>query len=220
MLHEKVEKFISIREACSITGLTAQSLRKMADAQQIKSYKTPGGQRRFDKSNLEEMCYSLSINEKVPDIPKQNFIYTRVSSKKQMDDLARQVKYITSRRPEYASYISISDVASGINFKRRGLSTILDSCLQGTINELVVAHRDRLCRFGFELIENIVKKAGGKIIVLDDSGNKSTEQELAEDLLSIIHIYSCRQMGKRKYKTTNKVLENEAEINKESENDN
>jgi predicted site-specific integrase-resolvase len=63
----------------------------------------------------------------------------------------------------------LSDIASGINFRRKGLSTILDFCLQRTIGELVVAHRDRLCRFGFELIEQLVKRAGGKITVLEDS---------------------------------------------------
>ena len=121
-----------------------------------------------------------------------------------MDDLARQTEYLQQRRPEYASYISITDVASGINFKRKGLQTILDACLQGTIGELVVAHRDRICRFGFELIESLVQKAGGKITVLDNDGNKNTEQELAEDLLSIVHVYSCRQMGKRSY--TNRAI--------------
>jgi predicted site-specific integrase-resolvase len=77
----------------------------------------------------------------------------------------------------------------------------LDACLQGLIGEIVIAHRDRLSRFGFDLIELLVSKSGGKIIVLDDQHNKSTEQELAEDLLSIVHIYSYRQMGKRSYKS-------------------
>jgi predicted site-specific integrase-resolvase len=117
-----------------------------------------------------------------------------------MDDLERQVDFIRTRRTEYNTYTTLSDVASGINFKRKGLETILDSCIQGTIGELVIAHRDRLCRFGFELIRLFVEKSGGKITVLDDERNKSSEQELSEDLLSIIHIYSCRQMGKRSYK--------------------
>lgn len=72
--------------------------------------------------------------------------------------------------------------------------------MQGNIGTVVVAHRDRLCRFGFELIEQVVQLGGGRIIVDDDSDqHKSSEQELAEDLLSIVHIYSCRQMGKRRY---------------------
>ena len=76
--------------------------------------------------------------------------------------------------------------------KGKDCKPFLDACLQGTVGELVVAHRDRLCRFGFELVESIVTKAGGKITVLDNDGNKSGEQELAEDLLSIIHVYSIK----------------------------
>ena len=76
----------------------------------------------------------------------------------------------------------------------------MDSCLQGTIGEVVVVHKDRLCRFGYELIERLVYKAGGHITVLEEDKHKSSEQELAEDLLSIVTIYSCKQMGRRKYK--------------------
>lgn len=199
-MNVKEKEFVSIREAALITGLDPQTLRKLGDLQKIKCYKTPSGQRRFNKSNLEEMCNTSIIHTQIKQTQKTNFVYTRVSSKKQMDDLLRQIEYIKHKRTEYSAYLFISDVASGINFKRRGLSTILDACLQGTIGELVIAHRDRLCRFGFELLESIVNKAGGKITVLDDERNKSSEQELAEDLLSIVHIYSCRQMGKRSYK--------------------
>jgi predicted site-specific integrase-resolvase len=204
--------FVSIREASAITGIESQTLRKLADTQKLPSYKTPSGQRKFHKAGLEEMCNTFVTNSSLPKASKQNFIYTRVSSKRQMDDLSRQVEYVKSRRPEYASYTTVSDVGSGINFKRKGLSTILDTCLLGSVGEIVVAHRDRLSRFGFDLIELIVIKSGGRITVLDDQRNKSSEQELSEDLLSIVHIYSCRQMGKRSYKTRrNQGPENQAD---------
>ena len=154
------------------------------------------------------MCNNDDANDKVNENTKQNYIYTRVSSKKQSNDLYRQIEFIRNKRPEYSSYISISDIASGINFKRKGLATILDASLQGTVGEIIIAHRDRLCRFGFDLIKLIIEKQGGKITVLDDEQNKSSEQELSEDLLSIIHIYSCRQMGKRSYKTKIKNIKN------------
>jgi predicted site-specific integrase-resolvase len=198
MMNDKA--FVSLREACAITGIEAQTLRKLADSQTLPSYKTPSGQRKFNRAGLDSMCNTAVSNTRLPKDSKQNFIYTRVSSKRQMDDLSRQVEYVKSRRPEYASYIAVSDVGSGINFKRKGLSSILDACLRGTVGEIVVAHRDRLSRFGFDLIELIVSKSGGTITVLDDQRNKSSEQDLSEDLLSIIHIYSCRQMGKRSYK--------------------
>ena len=196
----KIE-YIPILESSKITGLSIQTIRKLGDKKEIKCFKTPSGHRRFNKQDLEKFCDSNTINEEKSENTQVNYIYTRVSSKKQLDDLSRQIKYIQQRNPEYSSYISISDIASGINFKRKGLQTILDSCIQGVIGKVIVAHRDRLSRFGFDLIKLIIEKAGGTITVIDDTQHKSTEQELAEDLLSIIHIYSCRQMGKRSYKT-------------------
>jgi len=207
------KEYVSINEARNITGLSFQTIRKLADTNEIKCYKTPSKHRRFDKQDLEKFCDTTIVNEKVSDNTKINYIYTRISSKKQLDDLSRQVEYI-KQRPEYASYIAMSDIASGINFNRKGLQTILDSCIQGTIGEVVIAHRDRLSRFGFDLIKIIIEKAGGKITILDDENNKSTEQELAEDLLSIIHVYSCRQMGRRSYKIKqSKSAENQNETN-------
>lgn len=193
------EKFVSIREASKLCGLCPQTLRKMADQHTISCYKTPAGQRRFNKADLEKMCSSVHYDNKVEEVQMQNFIYARVSSKKQLDDLNRQITYIRSNNIKYDTYTVISDIASGINFKRQGLSTILDACLQRRIGVVVVAHRDRLSRFGFDLIKIIIEKAGGCLIVIDEQHLQSTEQELAEDLLSIVHIYSCRQMGKRRY---------------------
>jgi len=215
------KEYISINEAAKITGLSLQTIRKIGDKKQIQCFKTPSGHRRFNKQDLEKFCDSNIIDEKDSKITKVNYIYTRVSSKKQLDDLSRQTEYIQQRKSEYSSYTTISDIASGINFKRKGLQTILDSCIQGVIGEVVIAHRDRLSRFGFDLIKIIIEKAGGKITILDDEQNKSSEQELAEDLLSIIHIYSCRQMGKRSYKIKqSKSIENQNEANETTENNN
>jgi len=219
--NEIKKEYISINEAVKITGLSFQTIRKIGDKKQIQCFKTPSGHRRFNKQDLEKFCDSNIIDEKDSKITKVNYIYTRVSSKKQLDDLSRQTEYIQQSKPEYSSYTTISDIASGINFKRKGLQTILDSCIQGAIGEVVIAHRDRLSRFGFDLIKIIIEKAGGKITILDDEQNKSSEQELAEDLLSIIHIYSCRQMGKRSYKIKqSKSIENQNEADESTENDN
>ena len=214
------KEYVSINEAHNITGLSLQTIRKLADTNEIKCYKTSSKHRRFDKQDLEKFCDTAIVNKKIQDSTKINYIYTRISSKKQLDDLSRQIEYI-KQRPEYSSYTTMSDIASGINFNRKGLQTILDSCIQGTIGEVVIAHRDRLSRFGFDLIKIIIEKAGGKITILDDENNKSTEQEFAEDLLSIIHIYSCRQMGRRSYKIKqSKSTENQNETNETTETDN
>lgn len=201
MKNETEEEFIPIGKASKLTGLSKQTLRKMADEKTITSYLTPTKQRRINTKSIQKMCYSSYDDEELSNCKKKNFLYTRVSTKKQMDDLLRQVEYI--QRPEYASYILIQDIGSGINFKRKGIQSILDCCIQRTIGEVVIAHRDRLCRFSYELIESIINKAGGTIKVLDSELNRSSENELAEDLLSIIHIFNCRQMGKRSYKRKN-----------------
>lgn len=194
---KKEKIYVSVGEASRLTGLEDQTIRKMADQASILCYRTPAGQRRINLQSIQNFCNNALSNKDKSDVQKQNFIYARVSTKKQVDDLSRQLEFL--KRPEYSGYTVITDIASGINFKRKGLSTILESCLQGLVGEIVVAHRDRLCRFGFELVEQLVTKAGGKIVVLEDSEDKTCEQELADDLLSIIHVFSCRQMAKRSY---------------------
>lgn len=194
---QKTNDFVTVGKAAQLTGLNAQTVRKLADKSSIACYRTPSGQRRINIKDIQRMCGNDLHGKEELDVQKDNFIYARVSTKKQVDDLSRQIEYL--RRPKYSSYVLVQDICSGINFKRKGLSTILDSCLQKNIGEVVIAHRDRLCRFGYELIESLVIKAGGSITILDNSREKTSEQELTEDLLSIIHVFSCRQMGRRSY---------------------
>ena len=219
MTNEKKEKeFVSVGDASLITGLSKQTIRTMVDSSQIIGYKTPSGQRRINKSSLQRLCNNGHDDENSQISKRKNFLYTRVSTKKQMDDLSRQVKYL--QRPEFIDYIVIQDIGSGINFKRKGLQTILDSCIQGTIGEVIIAHRDRLCRFAFELIESIIQKAGGTLRGLDNDINISHEEELSKDLLSIIHIFNCRQMGKRSCKIKNQEKGNEQKSKTNSTNEN
>lgn len=99
----------------------------------------------------------------------------------------------------YPSAEVITDVGSGINYNRKGVKTILERLLRGDQFTLVVAHRDRLARFGTELIEFLIKSNGGELMVLNEDLSKP-EQKLTEDLLSILHVFSCRMHGSRKYK--------------------
>lgn len=92
----------------------------------------------------------------------------------------------------------IKDIGSGINFKRKGLQTLLDRLMQGDKRELIVACGDRLARFGFELIQYMVEQNGGQIVVLDNTVH-CPESELTSDLLCILHVFSCRMHGLRKY---------------------
>ena len=204
---KKEQKFLSIGDAQCFTGLGQARLREFYKEGILKGYTTPSGQRRFNIECLQQFC-NITSETQTKEVGKINFLYARVSSKKQSDDLSRQVEFLREWAGDKVSeYVITEDIGSGINFKRKGLNVILDRCLQGVIGEVVVAHKDRLSRFAFDLIETIIKKAGGSITIINDSGNTSSEQELAEDLLSIVHIYSCRQMGKRSYSGRKKAVD-------------
>ena len=102
---------------------------------------------------------------------------------------------------KYPNYIIIKDIGSGLNYNRNGLLEIIDKAIKGEINELVIAHKDRLTRFGFELIENIIKKySKGKIVIVNKQNNETPTEELTKDIISIMNIYVAKVNGLRKYK--------------------
>lgn len=170
--------------------VSKETLRLWAEQGKLKITKTEGGHRRY--------IYNEKTENKEDNL---NFIYARVSSKKQEDDLKRQVKFLQELYPKYKV---ITDIGSGINFNRRGFNNIIKAVIAGTVKEIVVAHKDRLCRFGYELVENLCKHFSTTITVINDNDDKSTSGELAEDLLSIITVFTARFYGKRKYKKQNK----------------
>ncbi|NEQ78747.1 MAG: IS607 family transposase [Moorea sp. SIO2I5] len=179
---------VPLRKAVELTGLSKTTLRKYADNGTIKCEKTPGGTRFFDTESL------LSLGRRQHSDPA-TICYCRVSSSKQFDDLSKQVAYMHSLFPEAEI---IKDIGSGLNYKRKGLKAILERLMCGYQLTIVVACRDRLTRFGFELFEYLVSINGGKILVLDQL-ETCPEEELTADLLSIIHVFSCRVHGLRKY---------------------
>jgi predicted site-specific integrase-resolvase len=122
-----------------------------------------------------------------------------VSSSKQKDDLERQVQAMQEEFPGYRVY---TDVASGLNYKRKGLTRLLEHVQEGLVGEVVVAHPDRLARFGRELIEWIISRAGARLIFQDQIVDRprGSEAELAADLLAVVHVFSCRANGQRRYK--------------------
>jgi putative resolvase len=197
----KAPEFLRLREAAKLTGVTTTTIRSWANEGMLDHYFTPHGQRMFNKESI----LTLTRGNRPPEKKRETFIYCRVSSKKQENDLERQVNLL---RDAYPGYTLVTDVASGINWKRKGLQTILEQAMSGSVETVVVANRDRLARFAFELIEWIITSKGGKLIIHDQQNGQcpepTSEQELAEDLLSIVHVYSCRQMGRRRYGQSSK----------------
>jgi predicted site-specific integrase-resolvase len=136
------------------------------------------------------------------DSQKENIVYIRVSSSKQKYDLQRQHDFLSQQFPGYRI---VSDIGSGINFKRKGFLSILEQVKNGKVQTVVVASRDRLCRFGFDLMEWYFKTFNTKLVVLQQ--DSSASETLAQDVLSIIQVFNCRNNGRRRYKT-NKSQQN------------
>jgi predicted site-specific integrase-resolvase len=129
---------------------------------------------------------------------KQKIIYARVSSIQQKNDLERQIKVLKTK---YPTYELITDIGSGINMKRRGLLKIINNSIKGRIEEIVVVHKDRLCRFGYDLIKYLIKEySNGKITVLAEENKKEPKEELVDDILQIMNIFVAKINGMGKYK--------------------
>lgn len=166
-------------------GVTKETLRTWETEGKISAIKTSGGHRRYTMP---------SFSSEPSNIPHKCIAYARVSSAKQKGDLERQIEFLKSKFP---SYEIISDIGSGINFKRQGLLTILDLAMQGKLKDVVVAHKDRLCRFGFEIFEHIFKYTGATLTIIEDQSDPT--DELSKDIMSIITVFTARYYGSRKY---------------------
>lgn len=180
-----------IRKKYDVSGAT---LRRWADSGILRHVRYGGkGMRLYHAGDLQK---HFGAGEEVSDTRKtKKIIYARVSSAHQKADLQRQIQDLQAEFPDHEV---ISDVASGLNFKRRGLITLLEHVNEGLVQEIVVMHKDRLCRYGYELLEFIFKKAGTKCVV--HSKHETTpdaERELADDLLAITTVFVARHNGRR-----------------------
>ena len=202
-------KYYSAKEVTKILGVTAQTLRNWDKKNKLKpSYTKSNGYRYYSEESI------LSYTQERKTKKDINVIgYARVSSKKQEDDLNRQIdnltKYISNK---YTSFEIISDIGSGINYSKPGLLKLIDKINRKEVDLIIVLYKDRLLRFGFELIEYFASINNVKIEILDKV-DKEEQQELVEDLVQIITVYSCKLQGRRKKNTAtllkevNKVLE-------------
>lgn len=200
MESEVKEGFLSAEEARRILDVTDETLRKWSKTGQIEIVRAPGKNthRRYNvKKFIEERDQSTSSSFSTS--IRRNIIYARVSTNGQKENLDRQILMLRERYPDHEL---ITDIASGINFKRKGLKTILDYAIKNELEEVVVAYKERLSRFGFDHFEYLYSKlSNAKIVVLDDS-ETSSEQELAEDVLSVITVFSAKINGRKKYGKT------------------
>ena len=145
--------FINSKKASKILGLHPNTLRKMANDNKIKHYKTESGQRRYDVDDYLETKNEI-----------KTICYCRVSSYKQKDDLQRQIEFMSEKFPGAEI---VKDIGSGLNYKRKGLQSILRRAMSGEAIKLVSAYRDRITRFSIELISLAIKENGGELVVFN-----------------------------------------------------
>jgi putative resolvase len=202
------KKFVGGKEASKIIGVHQRTLYLWDDKKLIETIRTPGGKRLYnvekyikeqecEKENKKnnDVCEKLDELDKIEG--KLNICYVRVSSNSQKDDLERQKEQMIKKYPNHKV---IEDIGSGLNLNKRGIKKIITLAIDGKINELVVAYRDRLTRFGFELIEELIKKySNGNIKILNEKEQIEPEEELVKDVMSIMNVYVAKMNGLRKY---------------------
>ena len=197
-------KYYSIGEFANKIGKTVQTLRNWDKNGTFKPCHVTSGGTRYDSQ--EQLNYFLGI--KLQNKSNKKIIgYCRVSSNKQKDDLERQIENVkTYMYARGYQFEVISDIGSGINYNNKGLNKLLDLVTNAEVDKIVILYKDRLLRFGFELVENLCNKYGTTIEVIDNT-EKTEEQELLEDLTQIITMFSCRLQGKRANKVKKMIKE-------------
>ena len=195
-------KYYSAKTVTQILGVTAQTLRNWDKEGKLKpAYTKSNGYRYYSEEDV--LSYT-----KERDTKKERKLvgYVRVSSKKQEDDLNRQKENLESYlKQANQEYEIVSDIGSGIDYTKPGLKKLIEKINKKEVDEIEVLYKDRLLRYGFELIEYFAALNNVKIRVLDKT-NQTEDEELVEDLVQIITEFSCKMQGKRKSKTK-KILE-------------
>ena len=184
-------------------GLSINTLRNWDKEGKLKpAYISSGGHRYYSDEQFNRL-----IGIKLDKQERITIGYARVSSSKQKDDLKRQVEnikiYMLAKGYRFEV---IEDIGSGINYNKKGLNDLINRITYREVVKVVVLYKDRILRFVFEIIENLCKKYGTEIEIIDNT-EKTEEQELVEDLVQIITVFSCKLQGKRANKAKKMIKE-------------
>lgn len=193
-----MNKFISIKETSVLIGVTTTTLRRWElSGYLIPHHRTIGNHRRYDLNKiLKQFNHNPNSNK-----DKITICYSRVSSHDQKEDLTRQNKvleiYSLNNKLKNVEYIN--DIGSGLNFKKKGLNKLINLLLNNKVDKIVLTHKDRLLRFGSDLIISIGKYFNTETVILNNK-SKSFEEELSGDVLEIITVFSAKLYGSRSHK--------------------
>lgn len=196
-----MSKIISIGQAAKLLGVHVQTLRNWERTGKLKPDSiSPGGTRRYNQDKILQIT-----GKELPEIEKDERItiaYARVSSHDQKADLQRQAQVLELYCAEHGyKYELITDLGSGMNYYKKGLTTLIHKILENNVRRLILTHKDRLLRFGAELIFSICEAKGVEVVILNKGEEKASfEEDLAKDVLEIITVFSARLYGSRSSK--------------------
>lgn len=187
---------MKLSQAAEYVGASPTTLQRWDRQGKLSAQRTGTGRRYYTKDQLDKFL------GRAPDDGSHGsvVIYARVSSYEQKDDLSRQVEHLKIRASEmgFDDYVVMTDIGSGMNYRRKNWNKILDPNFQ--VSFLLITYKDRFVRFGYDWFSDLLKSQGTKIIITDNNPDMSPEQELVDDLISIIQVFSSRVPGLRKYK--------------------
>ncbi|MBV0931032.1 IS607 family transposase [Lentilactobacillus sp. IMAU92037] len=181
------------KELAERIGVSVKTLQKWDRQGKLPAKRTVTNRRYYTEAD-----YLKAIGK--PTANRQNVIYARVSTAAQKDDLRDQVKFLRQYVNAKGIIVDqvITDVGSGLNYKRKKWNQLLDEVMQSKVNQIYIAYPDRFTRFGFDWFQQFCAKFGTEIVVVNNE-QLSPEAEVVQDLISIIHVFSSRVYGLRKY---------------------
>jgi putative resolvase len=192
---------ISIGKLAIELGVSKDTLRRWELAGKISSERTPKGHRRYDLAKVLGGPFKKVVSQ------KQTIVYARVSSHDQKADLVRQIDLLTSFCAAHGwTFEVIQDLGSGLNYSKKGLKKLIQSICLGNMERLVLTHKDRLLRFGAELVFALCEQFGIEVVLINKAEDTSFEDDLVSDVLEIITVFSARLYGARSRKNK-KLLE-------------
>ena len=186
---------VSIGKAAKELGVHPETLRRWEKQGKIVVERTPTGFRRYDLAKLRGLA-----PHKAPST-RTTLLYARVSSHDQKDDLARQVVLLESFAAANGwTYEVLQDLGSGLNYHKKGLRQLIRRICSDEVGRLVLTHKDRLLRFGSELVFALCEHFGTEVIIINASEDASCEEELVQDVLEMITVFSARLYGSGSHK--------------------
>lgn len=193
-----MDKLITISEAAERLGISPTTLRRWEESGKLIPERTQGNQRRYRLSQIEPATHLCKQDRKT-------LAYARVSSQDQKDDLDRQKRVLELYCAQQGwTFEFISDLGSGMNYSKKGLKRLLNEILIGNVGRLVITHKDRLLRFGAELVFSICEAKQVEVVIVNKGEDTTFEEDLGQDVLEIITVFSARLYGSRSRK--NKTL--------------